>query len=71
MNRKQAEHILDAYVKSSRWCDQDTADALKEVILDAMTEYKIQYQYLKPWNITSSTPSVTWSSGSGTTTISG
>lgn len=50
MNREQAEHILDAYL--SMYCvvkadgmhpDRDVAEAstsLREVILDAMTQYK-------------------------------
>ena len=41
MNRQQAEHILDAYVRMRmRESDKDASDALREVILDAMTEYK-------------------------------
>ena len=41
MNREQAEHILDAYVRMRmRESDKDASDALHEVILDAMTEYK-------------------------------
>ena len=41
MNREQAEHILDAYVRM-RVCesDKDASDALREVILDAMAGYK-------------------------------
>ena len=57
MNREQAEHILDAYL--SMYCavkadgmhpDKDMAEAsesLREVILDAMSNYKV-------------TPSITW-----------
>lgn len=46
MNRQQAEHILDAYVKMANINmvkfadDEDPSMALREVILDAMTEYK-------------------------------
>lgn len=50
MNRQQAEHILDAYVRM-RICksDKDASDALREVILDAMTNYQ-----------TTTVPSITW-----------
>lgn len=37
MNRQQAEHILDAYRLVN---DEEASAALREVILDAMTEYK-------------------------------
>ena len=48
MNRQHAEHILDAYVRMRmRESDNDASDALREVILDAMTEYR-------------SKPSTTW-----------
>lgn len=50
MNREQAEHILDAYLLTCRKIDDDgiypdsesekARDALREVILDVMTEYK-------------------------------
>lgn len=41
MNRQQAEHILDAYVRiRMNEADKDASDALREVILDVMTEYK-------------------------------
>lgn len=40
MNRNQAGHILDAYVRiRMREGDEEAADALREVILDAMTSY--------------------------------
>lgn len=40
MNRQQAEHILDAYVRMRmRESDEDASDALREVVLDAMTDY--------------------------------
>lgn len=41
MNREQAEHILDAYVEME--CvgeDNKAQQSLREVILDAMTEYR-------------------------------
>lgn len=42
MNRLQAEHILDAYVRMRmRESDEEAADALREVILDAMTSYRV------------------------------
>lgn len=41
MNRKQAEHILDAYVETERAGGNDKAcQSLREVILDAMTGYR-------------------------------
>ena len=40
MNREQAGHLLDAYEKMARSYDADAANALREVILDAMTEYR-------------------------------
>lgn len=47
MNRQQAEHILDAYISMCYAVDADgSSDAkkakcsLREVILDAMTEYR-------------------------------
>lgn len=64
MNREQAEHILDAYL--SMYCavkadgmhpDRDVAeasDSLREVILDAMTEYRYS-------GVTVS-PGITWPS---------
>lgn len=41
MNREQAQHILDAYVEME--CaggDSKARQSLREVILDAMTEYR-------------------------------
>lgn len=39
MNRKQAEHILDAYTRlRMEEADKNASDALRGVILDAMTE---------------------------------
>ena len=42
MNREQAEHILDAYLEVTELgsTQEQTANTLREVILDAMTEYK-------------------------------
>ena len=46
MNRQQAKHILDAYTRiRAQEVDKDAADSLREVILDAMTEYK----YTNTW----------------------
>lgn len=46
MNRQHAEHILDAYVRMRiRESDKDASDALREVILDAMTEYRSKPNY--------------------------
>ena len=43
MNREQAEHILDAYVDlECAGGDNKARKALREVILDAMTEYKTE-----------------------------
>lgn len=50
MNRQQAEHILDAYVRiRMQEGDEEAADALREVILDAMTNYHV-----------TTTPTITW-----------
>ena len=63
MNREHAEHLLDAYVwMRMREFDPDASDALREVILDAMTEYKPQMISASP-GITlpaDGTPKVTW-----------
>lgn len=41
MNRQQAEHILDAYVQTVKFVDdEEPSMALREVILDVMTEYR-------------------------------
>lgn len=41
MNRQQAEHILDAYIQTIKFVDdEEPSVSLREVILDAMTEYK-------------------------------
>lgn len=58
MNREQAEHILDAYVRMGmRESDKDASDALREVILDAMTES----EYMpKPYYPNITYPHTTW-----------
>lgn len=49
MNREQAEHLLDAYVGMESCGGDDKARAaLREVILDAMTSYRV------------TTPNITW-----------
>ncbi len=41
MNREHAEHILDAYIElECAGGDNKARQSLREVILDAMTEYK-------------------------------
>lgn len=43
MNREQAKNILDAYVAMKKFVpdeSDDCSEALREVILDAMTAYK-------------------------------
>lgn len=46
MNREQAEHILDAYVRMRmRESDKDASNALREVILDVMSEYRAKSVY--------------------------
>ena len=49
MNRTQAEHILDAYVLLNT---TSAKEALREVILDAMTNYKAEgITFSSPWNV--------------------
>ena len=56
MNRKQSEHILDAYIEMERVEGNEKArQSLREVILDAMSEYR--YTTLTSPNIISS-PSI-------------
>lgn len=46
MNREQAGHILDAYINME--CaggDNNARMALREVIIDAMTEYRVKSNY--------------------------
>ena len=42
MNRNHAEHILDAYVETKKLGKkyENAAESLREVIIDAMTEYR-------------------------------
>ena len=42
MNREQAGHLLDAYVRMMMRDPDEATDALREVILDAMTSYRAQ-----------------------------
>lgn len=53
MNREQASHILDAYIEleldTEGTASKEAIDALRDVILDAMTEYKTTNN---PWTIT-------------------
>ena len=73
MNREQAEHILDAYVHikicefdkiyKPDWLPSDASAALREVILDAMTEYKVKPNYPSityPYTYVNGTPKVTY-----------
>ena len=49
MNRQQAEHILEAYINlECSGGDNNARAALREVILDAMTSYRV------------TTPNTTW-----------
>ena len=71
MNRTQAEHILDAYVGME--CadyDDKARQSLREVILDAMTNYRVTTIPSITWPNTNpiTAPNVTWTGGSGTTT---
>ena len=72
MNREQAEHILDAYLSTCYAVDADgiypetdskkARDSLREVILDAMTEYRSKPTTTWPGITipTDCTPKVTW-----------
>ena len=58
MNRKQAEHLLDAYVNlENGGGDNKARQSLREVILDAMESYQ-SYSY--PIITTTNHPSITW-----------
>lgn len=59
MNRQQAEHILDAYaIMCVNKADADVLDALRAVIIDAMTEQWL-WRYTYPITVPSmSKPSV-------------
>lgn len=81
MNREQAEHLLNAYVKAK---DKDAKDTLKTVILDEMTNIRYYpyypYRYPSPyyptitWTDKTEGTNISWtnedSSGQGVTTIS-
>lgn len=67
MNRQQAEHILDAYVRmrmrENDEYDEDASDALREVILDSMTDYMISGVVITPettWQATTPNRSSNW-----------
>lgn len=50
MNRQHAERILDAYVRMRMHeSDKDASDALREVILDAMTSYQVTTTPIVKW----------------------
>jgi len=68
MNRKQAESILDAYVLLETTKMQDASKALKDVILDAMTETRYYPTITYPSRLTEPyKPYVTWTTESGST----
>lgn len=48
MNRTQAGHILDAYTDFLVHTNKEAADALREIILDAMTQYKNEPKLMNP-----------------------
>lgn len=67
MNREQAENILDAYVLLSETKMEKASDSLREVILDAMTEWRsypisISSQPVRMPTTTPYKPLVTWTS---------
>ena len=58
MNRKQAEHLLDAYVNLENGGGDNMArQSLREVILDAMTSFSV-YSY--PTITTTNYPNITY-----------
>jgi hypothetical protein len=58
INRKQAEHLLDAYVNlENGGGDNKARQSLREVILDAMEGYQ-SYSY--PIITTTNHPNITW-----------
>ena len=66
MSRTQAEHLLSAYVEmTGKKKDVDAAEALKEVILDAMSSNYITTVPYYPYRY----PGITWTTTSGTGTI--
>ncbi len=55
MNRQQAEHILDAYVRLRiQGGDEEATGALREVVLDAMTSITVMSYPQITW------PKTTW-----------
>ena len=66
MNRKQAENILDAYVLLSTTNAKAASDSLREVILDAMVEYRTYPITISQPRVEPSTdpckPTITWTS---------
>ena len=53
MNRQQAEHILSGYLRI--WGNsslEDAAESLREIILDAMTEYRTSGPSANSYGIT-------------------
>lgn len=53
MNRQQAEHILSGYLRI--WSNpnmEDAAESLREIILDAMTEYRTSGSSANSYGIT-------------------
>ena len=79
MNREQAEHILDAYTMMARASmeSQEEADAkhaLREVILDAMTNCNVTtpsiiWPNTQPFTVPTYKPIVTCDTGGGTCRI--
>ena len=58
MNRKQAEHLLDAYVNlENGGGDNRARQSLREVILDAMEGYQ---SYAYPIITSTNYPSIAW-----------
>lgn len=58
MNRKQAEHLLDAYVNlENGGGDNKARQSLREVILDAMVGY---HSYSYPFITTTNYPNTAW-----------
>lgn len=77
MNREQAEHILEAYINME--CgggDNKARQSLREVILDAMTEYRSKPTTTWPGitlpgtYVNDHTPKVTWTGVDPTQNIS-
>ena len=61
MNREQAGHILDAYVRMRiAGAEEEASDALRAVILDAMTEYRMAHSYYPKWPYATWTDTTKW-----------